>query len=732
MAKPDPNQLAQNDRDGTSALRWNTVMDVDVYRRMAARPRLEVYDVDRFRWELSQQSNWRRESMIDEDYYDGNQYSAEALQDLEDIGIKPVVMNLIGPTIDVCLGMEAKQRSDWTVKAADDPTWDDVALAIAAKMHTAERLSKADHACSEAIKRIFKGGLSFVEVQRETDPHQYRYRVKHRDWREFGIDPYSQENDITDARYLKRSKFFDRVALEAMFPQHAKELSMIGPGWRGPGGGYDGREFQEPALLRRGHDGDWRDYSLVELEWIDSDRDRLMLDEVWYKVWVRGEVLELADGSTMTFNPNSEIQAAAVERGRAVLSKRVWSEMRVAMFVGPLRLQDIPSPYAHRRFPYAPFWGMREGRTGVPYGLVRRMRPMQDEVNARNSKMLWALSARRVIATDDAVDNHDTVREEVARPDAYIRLGKQWNANSKFDVDSNVTISEQQYKILVDRVQRIQDVAGVYQTTLGKKEAGADSGIAINSLIEQSSTTLAPMYENFRMGRTIVGELLMAMVVEDMKDMREVPVQVEGARGKRVIVLNKPKKLDSGIEVLENDVQRAKLRLTLEDVPATATFRQQQFMRIAEMVQTLGKVDPASAAKFLDLLVEASDVPNKATFLDRVRELIGIAPDPSTMTDEQRAKYEAKAEQLAKQQALEERAMQAEVAGKEAKAAKDMASVEQMQAKTDEVMQLVEARFQDLMAKVAKTQADTAAVLQDIKMQAEAGLPDKTEGIYRW
>ena len=732
MAQPNPRDIQTLERNGAGTMGWNTVMDMTMYRKMAEKPRLDVYDVDRFRWEIAQNANWRRESMIDEDYYDGNQYSNDALSDLEDIGIKPVVMNLIGPTVDVCLGMEAKSRSDWTVKAADDPQWDDVALAMASKMHVAERLSRADHACSEALKRMFKGGIAWVEVGRETDPHLYRYRVKHRDWREFGLDPYCQENDLSDARYLKRSKFFDRVALEAMFPEHAANLSIIGPGWRGPGGGFDGRELDEAPMYRRSGNGDWRDYSLTELEWIDADRDRLMLDEVWYRVYVRGEVLRLSDGTTMTFNPNSQIQVAAVERGRAVLSKQVWTEMRVAMFVGPLRLQDIPSPYAHRRFPYMPFWGMREGRTGVPYGLVRRMRPMQDEVNARNSKMLWALSSRRVIAYDDAVEDHDVVREEIARPDAYIRLGKQWNQNSKFEVDDNRGISEQQYKILVDRVQRIQDVAGVYQTSLGKKETGADSGIAINSLIEQGTTTLAPMYENFRMGRTGVGELLMSLVVEDLKDMREVDVQVTGARGKRVVTLNKPKMLDSGIEVLENDVQKAKLRLTLEDVPATATFRQQQFTRIAEMVSTLGKVDPSSAVKFLDLLVEASDVPNKHTFLERIRDLIGIAPDPSTMSEEQKAEFAAKAQKAAEMQALEERALQAEVAGKEAKAQKDIASIEQMQAKTNEIMSQIEARFQELMAKVAKTQADTAAVLQDIQMQAEAGLPQKSEAVYRW
>lgn len=51
-----------------------------------------------------------------------------------------------------------------------------------------------------------------------------------------------------------------------------------------------------------------------------------------------------------------------------------------------------PSPYRHQKFPYVPFWGKKEDRTGVPYGLVRGMMYMQDNANATNSKLRWGMA----------------------------------------------------------------------------------------------------------------------------------------------------------------------------------------------------------------------------------------------------------------------------------------------------------------------------------------------------
>lgn len=717
-------------------------LTIQDYRKNSNRRFMSVGLADRFRWEVMQQGNWRRDQQLDEDYYDGNQLSSDAMADLEDRGIPPVVTNLIGPTIDVVLGMEVKSRRDFIVRPEDDPQWDDVASAIGTKLKTAERLSRADHACSEAYKRQVKGGLGWVLVRRQTDPSKFRYAAEHVDWKEIDWDPHSQDTALDDARFLRRSRFHDRDHLEAIFPAKAPLIHELGPGFRDGGSAWtDSRELFEAPMLTGGSHGPWRDLSVTELDFIDWDRNRLKLEEWWYRVWVTGQVLDLPDGSSVVYDDRHEIHVYALENGRASLRLAAWPEMRLAYYIGPLCVADVPSPYPHKHFPYVPFWGMREGRTGVPYGLIRRMRPMQDEVNARSSKMLWALSARRVIVDAGAVLDHEQVRLEVARPDAYIVLNPKRKPEDRFEVDDNAGISREQFMVMQDRIQRLQDVAGVYQATLGKKEAGVDSGVAIANLVEQGATTLAPINESFSFSRTQVGERLMALVIADMAPRRSVPVQVNSARGKRVIVLNKPTMHEqSGLEIIENHIAKARLNVTLDDVPATATFRQQQFLRIADMLGNMAKFNPELASKFLDLLVEASDVPNKAEFVDRIRDMIGLAKDPSTMSDEERAAAEQRQAEEAIQKQMMMRGAVAKMAVDESKAAEAQARAH----KTEVEMQSIFSQIKNTLAQIVLTQAKTeetaaktAAILQDIAAQqtalaANGGKPDKQEAIYRW
>jgi len=67
--------------------------------------------VEDIRWEPP----WRRQADKCSDYYDGNQLDSEALQRMQERGIAPLVYNITKPVIDVCIGMEAKNRTDYRV-----------------------------------------------------------------------------------------------------------------------------------------------------------------------------------------------------------------------------------------------------------------------------------------------------------------------------------------------------------------------------------------------------------------------------------------------------------------------------------------------------------------------------------------------------------------------------------------------------------------------------------------
>lgn len=646
----------------------------------ASHPGMTVDQLEVFLEDAREQPNWRQNAEIEADYYDGNQIDAATLAEMENRGLAPLIVNYIQPTINVVLGMEAKARTDWAVRAdkPGDKEGEQVALALSVKLKEAERLSNADRAISDAYAHQAKVGLGWVEVARESDPFKPRYRVKAVHRREIWWDWRAQDPDLLDARYLFRRKWHDEDVLCALFPQHAYLIRQTIAGFPS----WDPERILDTGLLR-----EWqvaRDTSIETSEWRDGIRRRACLYEVWYRVWCNGYVLRLPNGRVVEYDQKNPMHVQSVAYGLIQPEPAVYSKVRLSWWIGPHRVADVPSPYPHNYFPYVPFWGYREDRTNVPYGLIRSMKGPQDEVNARRQKMMWLLSAKRVITDDDAVKNkdHRSVMEEVARPDAYIILDQNRKNKDGFRVESDFALSTQQFQVMQESKQSLQDAGGIYQSLQGKKDTGADSGIAISQLIEQGTTTLAEINDNYRFARRLVGELLMSLVAEDLNRQENVPVVVErdGGRKERV-TLNQPTIDAMGNRIRTNDVLRTKTMVELDDIPSTPTYRAELLRQLVELVKGL---PPQVQGVVMDIVIEATDLPNRRALADRVRQVAGIPKNPEDMTDEERAAYE---EQMRTQRTLNQAQMalltgQVEELG--AKIEKILKDAELVEAKTEQ------------------------------------------------
>lgn len=613
---------------------------------------LAIDKLDKFLYEIRLQPMWRREADLDAEYYDGNQLDHATLDDMQRLGMAPLIRNLIRPTIDVALGMEAKTRSDWRVQA-DDDKYQDVAEAMSVKLKEAERESRADRACSDAYAGQLKTGLSWVEVSREMDPFKYPYRVSNVSRREIFWDWRAKEPDLADARYLVRRRWQDIDVLELMFPDE-KDL-IQGLGWSKAN--WDTPLTDFPAIQGR----TWlyeRDVTIPESDWRDSTRKRLCLYEVWYRVWTRGFVIRTPDGRTVEVDLANERHAQAVASGMVEPIPAIFPKMRLSWWIGPHRIADLPTPYRHQNFPYIPFWGYREDLTQIPYGLIRSMRSPQDEINARLSKMMWLLSAKRITMTSTAVDDVDEIRREAARPDATFILSKNFNPNKDtFKVESDFQLSQQQFEVMKDAAESLQKTAGVYQAMLGDKQpGGANSGIAINSLVEQGTTTLAEINDNYRFGKRGVGQALVELLIEDIgQEPHVVNVDEKFGAKKKQVALNVPT-TKNGVQMLDNDVQKAQVKCVLEDVPSTPTYRAQQLMMLTEMTKAM---PPQIQSFIVPFILESSEMPHRREIADQVRKALGIEAggQDQTFTKDQ--------VQMMVQKAIEEFAAKSEIGIKE-------------------------------------------------------------------
>lgn len=577
---------------------------------------MTVDQLDKFLYEIRLQPMWRREADLDAEFYDGNQLDHATLDDMQRLGMAPLIRNLIRPTIDVALGMEAKTRSDWRVQA-DDDKFQDVAEALSVKLKEAERESRADRACSDSYAGQLKTGLAWCEVSREMDPFKYPYRVTSVNRREIFWDWRAKEPDLGDARYLVRRRWQDVDVLELMFPEDAEMIKFIG--WSKAN--WDTPLTDFPAIQGR----TWlyeRDVTIPESDWRDSTRKRLCLYEVWYRVWQRGFVIRTPDGRTVEVDLQNERHAQAVAAGMVEPIPAIFPKMRLSWWIGPHRIADMPTPYKHNGFPYVPFWGYREDLTQIPYGLIRSMRSPQDEVNARLSKMMWLLSAKQTILDADQVDDIDELRREVARPDATIVLSAKRRMTGRFETKSDFQLTTQQFEVMKDATEAIQKSAGIYNAMLGDKQpGGANSGIAINSLVEQGTTTLAEINDNYRFGRRMVGQLLVELITEDLgKEPAVVNVDEKFGTKKKTVKLNEPMN-QNGVQLLNNDVQRALVKVALEDVPSTPTYRAQQLLMLTEMTKAM---PPQVQAFIVPFILESSEMPHRREIADQVRKAMGM------------------------------------------------------------------------------------------------------------
>ena len=339
-------------------------------------------------------------------------------------------------------------------------------------------------------------------------------------------------------------------------------------------------------------------------------------------------VLKTPNGRVVEFNEHDPFQLLAVQAG-ASLQKVTVDKMHRAFFCGPHLLKDEESPYKHNKFPYVIFWGKREDRTGIPCGYARDMMFLQDEINARVAKQQWLLSAKRVTRSEGAVAMSDEIfRRTINRPDADIILSKEeMKDGGIFDVAENFALNEEQAARLVEVRIAIKRAGRVSDSFQGVAPASM-SGTAMSSMIEQTVQGLAGMTDNFLYSRRQVGDLLLAMIIEDIGDKQE-KVIVKGnlLKGDTEIVLNMPVTDENGIEYLDNDIQRTMVKVDIEEVPSTPSFRAQQLQSLTEAFKsTTTEVQMVALPHLLQLM----DIPDKEDIVSAVKQLTSV-PTPEAI-----------------------------------------------------------------------------------------------------
>lgn len=575
--------------------------------------------------EIEEQAPWRTNADKEMDYVDGNQLNSELLQKQAAVGIPPAVEDLMGPALRALTGYEASTRTDWRVSPDSGPSGQDVADALGYELNQAEKASRADQACGDAFRTQAAVGIGWVEVGKQSDPFQYPYRCApvHRNEIHWDMQGNAEDPLLEKSRWLRRSRWLRPERIIAAFPKHKDVIRLCG---------RHGSQWWGDTTVMQALDGGsstglqnaWneaRGWTVEESRWYDSTRRELCLTELWYRRWEQVPVLTSPDGRVVEFDENNPAHLYAVTTGASKVTVATIARMRMSYWLGPHKLHDGPSPYNHRFFPYVPFVAFREDRTGVPYGYARSMIYQQDSVNSGTAKLRWGMSVVRTERTKGAVMMTDAqFRQQIARPDADIILDPEHMAipGAVFKVHRDFQLNDQQFKLLQDARLAIERVSVITSGFQGKSGT-ATSGIQEQTQVEQTNQSLGTLMANFRSARARVGEILMALIIADWGTKHRT-VTIEGQDGvteDRVIELNKPE-VDpaTGLQYLSNDLSRTMLKVGLEEVPSSTTYRAQQLKTMGETVKSL---PPNYQAAITPFMVSLMDVPFKRAVVEAIR-----------------------------------------------------------------------------------------------------------------
>lgn len=615
------------------------------------------------------QGEERIQMAIDGDYQDHLHWREEDAQVLMDRGQAALVFNEGRQTIEWVSGIQKRMRMDDQVLPREES--DQQSAEVKSKVFKFVSDSNlAQWHESRAYKQAVIGGLGWLEEGINTDPGENLIYSGSEDWRNVYRDSRSRQFDLKDARYLFRRKRTDLDYAIALLPQAKAHLVQQAGN---PDGGssdmdHDGTWYLGERLTGStdmtatgGLSHQFRDRSayIGGSEAKDSGR-RLSVDliECWYRVPEAIKVFASGPQRGKEFDPKNPGHVQ-LENDRWSMYNAVTHRMRVMIATEAAPLWDGKSPFKHQNFLLVPIWGYRRGRDGQCYGLWRGMRDLNDDINKRASKAMYAASSNRMTWETGAFKDPEKARQEAARPDMSLevtRLDKVRFEKPMADMQANMEL------MAVDR-EMLRNVGGVSAANL-KNEYGGASGKAIGLQQDQDALTTSELPDNLRLAKQMAGRLRLSHIEQFMTERQVIRIVGEGQPVKWVTINDKQ---EDGTVL--NDIAGNEADYIIGERNYRESYAQAAMEAMMDLLGKIATYAPQVVMNVLDLVVDSAEIQNKDEWVARIRKINGQrdpnkAPTPEDQAAEKQGKAEADAAKKLQMETLQEQLnkLRAEVA----------------------------------------------------------------------
>lgn len=585
--------------------------------------------------EREKQSANRLEMAMDADFYDNIQWDPEDAAEVTGRGQMPLVYNEVAPMVDWLIGTERRQRADWKVlpRTEDDVQAADIKTKVLKYVSDVNRVVfNRSRAFSDAVK----AGVGWLDDGVRDDPTQDVLYSKTEDWRNVLWDSAGYEMDLSDSRYLFRWRWVDEDIAIMMFPDRADAIRRAAEDSAYTNNTtWEEDTWRSASEVQNGKSGQL--YASGTGVAVDQVRRRIKLIECQYREPVKTKIVGSGPLKGAFFNEQDGALVNALQARGGTIVDKMMMRMHIAVFTEASMLSMGVSIFRHNSFSLTPVWCYRRSRDRLPYGAIRRVRDIQQDLNKRASKALFMLNTNQIIADDDATDDWAKMRDEADRPDGLITKKKGSTVEIRRDTDA----ATGQIQMMTLDAQSIQKSAGVAQENMGR-QTNAVSGEAIKARQIQGSVVTTEPFDHLRLATQIQGEKQLSLCEQFYTE--EKVVRLTGTKGALDWVrINQPEQQLDGSVRYVNDITESMADFIVQEQDYAGTLRAVMF----ESMNALAvRLPPEIAMRIMTVAMEFSDLPNKNEIAEQFRKITGERDPNKEMSPEEMQQQE---QQLAQQ-----------------------------------------------------------------------------------
>ena len=669
-----------------------------------------------FYLEREKQSANRLEMAMDADFYDGIQWAPDDAAIVRDRGQMPLVYNEVAPMVDWLIGTERRTRADWKVlpRAEDDVDLADVKTKV---LKYVSDINQVPYARSRAFSDAVKVGVGWMDDGARDDPTQDVLYSKYEDWRNVLWDSSSYELNLSDARYIFRWRWVDEDIAMMMCPGRANEIRRAVED-----AGAFSVENEEDSWYLGNEIEKTRGtiYASGAGVMADATRRRIKLIECQYRKPTMVNIVASGPLKGAFFSEENEQMAGLLAAQGGTVTQRMMMRVHFAVFTESAMISCDESRLRHNNFTLTPLWCYRRSRDRLPYGVVRRVRDIQQDLNKRASKALFMLNTNQIFAEEGATDDWQALRDEVDRPDGNI-VTKQ---GKKIEVRRDTDAATGQIQMMTLAAQSIQKTGGVNNENLGRA-TNAVSGAAIEARQQQGAVGTTEPFDNLRLAMQCQGEKQLSLVEQFYTEQKV--IRLTGAKGAiEWVKINQPEEQQDGTVRYLNDITASQADFIVSEQDYAGTLRQVMFDSLNKIAMSL---PPEVSLRMLTIAYEFSDLPNKDEIVKSIREITGERDPNKEMTPEEMQQQQeqlaaqAEAMQFQREQALltleEGRARVRELNAKASQIEAQSQGGEGMPPEIDAAIRNVQAQAADQIDTLAKELQKAQSELANRTLDAE-------------